>query len=245
LTKFLHPAIIKETCKSHKNTIYMETKDFYVPSLTVVLDEQNFFLSKRSLSVIKRLDEPILNIFHILHNKRKIFRIEYESLKRNYFLIICKIFFSKTKYFKLVFVFSLKGDFSGVFLDSQKLEISDDFSNFQVGLKWLLLRKIHEVSYGIYLENDYNDFLKIFEMKNFCCLGFENTANDEDFDPLGIDFRIKFRYGLMPLQVKGSGSGVERHEKLHPGIPCVVSYVGEAYEKREITLLNLADKYFA
>ena len=73
----------------------METKDFYVPSLTVVLDEQNFFLSKRSLSVIKRLDEPILNIFHILHNKRKIFRIEYESLKRNYFLIICKIFFQR------------------------------------------------------------------------------------------------------------------------------------------------------
>ena len=224
----------------------METKDFYVPSLTVVLDEQNFFLSEKSLSIIKRLDEPTLNIFHILHNKRKIFRVEYESLKRrNCFLIIPKIFFSKTKYFKMVFVFSLKGDFSGVFLDSKKLEISDNFSDFQISLKWLLLRKIHEVNYGIYLENDYNDFLKIFEMKNFCCLGFENTANDEDFDPLGIDFRIKFRHGLMPLQVKGSGSGVERHEKLHPGIPCVVSYVGEAYEKREITLLNLADKYFA
>ena len=46
----------------------MEAKNFYVPSLTVVLDEQNFFLSEKSLSIIKRLDEPTLNIFHILHN---------------------------------------------------------------------------------------------------------------------------------------------------------------------------------
>ena len=49
----------------------------------------------------------------------------------------------------------------------------------------------------------------------------------------------------MPLQVKGSGSAVEKHEKLHPGIPCVVSYVGQGYPEREINLLNLMDKYFA
>ena len=226
----------------------MENKGFYVPPLTVVLEEQNFFLSEKSSLMVKRLDEPAWNIFCELHRKKIISKIEYEPLLfRNKFLVICKVFFRETKYFKLIFRFSLNGDFLGILLRDRKLEVLDkfsDFSDFEIKLKWSLLREIYKGNFGVHLEKDYNSFLEIFKINNLCCIGFENTTNDKDFDPFGIDFRIKFKNGLMPLQVKGSNLYVEKHEKLHPGIPLVVSYVGEEYSKREVNLLSLADKYF-
>ncbi len=85
----------------------------------------------------------------------------------------------------------------------------------------------------------------IFKENNFSCVSFKNTANDEDYDPSGVDFEIKFKNGVMPLQLKRSEFYTNKHKKYHPDIPLIVSYVGEQYEKRELKLLNLHDKYFS
>lgn len=226
----------------------METKDFYTPSLTAVLEGRNFFLSKKSLPMVKKIEEPVWKIFGELHREKVILKIEYtsSSKSRKTFSVICKVFYTDTKYFKIFFEFSFEGDFVGISLNGneKKLEVLDDF---ETNLKWLLLKEIDRGNFGICLENEFDNFLKEFSDKNYNkCVGFKNLTCDPEYDPYGIDFSIEFRgYPWMPFQLKGDIFFINQHLKLHPEIPLLVSSPGERYESRELKLLHMKDKYFS
>jgi len=212
----------------------------------VFLEGYNFFLSEKSYKIIKKLDEPMWKIFGILHKKQIIKKIEYDASKyeENY-RVYCRIFFTSTKYLKLIFQFSFKGDLLKISFNNIILENLSNFYIFENNLKMIFLREIYYARYGIVLEIEFDSFLKELKEKNQDCINFKNLTCDPNFDPFGIDFEIILKNGSMPLQVKGNDLYTKNHLSFHPDIPLMVTKIGENYNNRELKLLNLADKYFA
>jgi len=221
--------------------------DFYIPPLMIFLEECNFLLSEKSYRIIKKLDEPMWKIFGILHKKQIIEKIQYDASKyeENY-RVYCKIFFTKTKYLKLIFQFSKKGNLFKISFNKIILENLSNFSIFESNLRMVFLREIYQARSGIYLEIEFNDFLEELKEINQDCLDYRNLACDPNYDPFGIDFKIKFKRDLwMPLQVKGNKLFVEKHVARYPSIPLIITSSGESFSDREKKLFNLRDKYFA
>jgi len=226
----------------------MKNKSPSIPSLAVSLGEYNFFISGGCLCIVKNLDLIFSNVLNHFLIKKMIKKFEVKPIKnKKSFSILYKIFNTDSKYFKFFFKFSEKGEFLGVSLndDYNYLIFSGSISSYEEYLKNNFLNEINNIRLGIELEDDYNNFLKIFKEKNKYCVNFRNRSNDENYDPDGIDFEIIFKNGLMPLQIKGSSLYVSKHKKIHPKIPYIITSIGEDYEKRELNLLCLHDKYFS
>ena len=201
-----------------------------VPSLVNSLVEHEFFSSQECLRIAHTLDGVFENILEGFLSKKIIKKIECMPIKDKVFLILYKIFYTDTKYFKVFFKFSELGEFLEVYLNNKNLFFPNSLHAYKNDLKTFFMNEIKSLRLGIRLEEEYDQFLKIFEKNNLCCISFVNTANDIIFDPIGIDFNIKFKKGLMPLQVKGSCLYIENHLKVHSEIPLIISSIGEKYE---------------
>lgn len=229
----------------------MKTENFHVPSLTAVLEERNFPITGKSLKTIQKVDDSILKIFQELHHKEMIFFVKKcQPINiKEIFMVLYKVFYAETKYFKIFFKFSSQGEFLGISLNDPDASVS--FSVLLNHLEDLLTNEIENGYSGIKIENDYLRFLPLFTANNSCCLGFKNLTCNPDRDRIGIDFEIEFKQGLMLLQLKGIKNLTHqhriavRHFKSYSDISLMFTFPGERYRDRRRRLLQLWSDYLS
>jgi len=228
----------------------MKTKKFYIPSITRVLEEYQPSFPKDGLVNIQKLVEPIFEIIQQLYAKKLIIQITCQPVKINeIFMILYKVFYAETKYFKVFLKFSLKNQFLGISLKDANTIISPYF--FKNKLEDLMIIEIENGHFGIEIENDYMKFLPLFKANNHCCIGFQNVTCNSQYDRVGIDYLINFKQGQMPMQLKGvrdltdQHHIAEKHFNVYPLIPLMFTVINENYLSRKDRLLKLRNKFWA
>jgi hypothetical protein len=203
------------------------------------------------MEILSKLDSVMFRIFQEFFSEKKILFIincQPVHLTEERFMVIYKIFFADTKYFKIFFIFSPEGEFNGISINNTSRIIEPGV--IKKYLKNLIENEIKNGYLGIEIEKDFMKFLPFFKANNRCCLRFANVTCEPEYDPFGIDFQIDFIYGRMPLQLKGISHAddqvriAEKHLHFYPDIPVFFTKLGEKYERRRARLLKLKNMYF-
>ena len=231
----------------------MKTENFYIPSLRQILGKYRFSPTIKSLEIAENLDNITSAILQELFNEKKIISIKDSPVKdkNGGFMILLKIFFAETKYFKFFFNFSKENKFIGVSMNNFKVidtnRVSENY-----------FRKLFEIQlnngqFGIDVEKDFaKNFLPLFKSNTSDCICFQDVSCKPKYDQKGIDFLIQFKTGqIMPLQLKGARDldGQEyfagEHIKRYPDIPLIFTFIGEEYCLRKEKLLQLRNEFLA
>jgi hypothetical protein len=230
----------------------MKTENLEIPSIVKILEERNsLFLKENSAVVQKQLFDPIWEILQRLHEKGKVLFIEHKPITKNKtetFIILYKIFYAETKYFKMFFHFS-GNRFLGISLNATTEIIESCF--FKNHLENWLIGEVKKGYFGIAIENHYMKFLPIFKANNSCCRGFRNLTSDLEYDKHGIDVEITFVHGIITMQLKGvtkfynlekQKKIAERHFNQYPETPLMFVSLEEKYPESKKRLIELRNR---
>ncbi|MBU1727997.1 hypothetical protein KKA39_01690 [Patescibacteria group bacterium] len=230
----------------------MEAKVFNVPSLAVALGGHSFSFEKGNSMAVLKLDKVFSGIFQELYQEGLVLSVKehYQPIVgEKMFSILFKVFFTETKYFKIFFKFSLERKILGFSLNGYDTILSPFIPKEEI--KALFMSEIRNGRFGIEIEKDYMRFLPLFKANNRCCLSFKNLTCDPVYDPIGVDFLIKFEQGPMRLQLKGARNYTDqqrvadKHFNLYPLIPLMFTFVGEKYSSRKKRLILLRNLFLS